>query len=118
MATAAKLRIVQAMSDCALILCLPLLQVIFAELFQLPSPPHIEVMYTTLLIELCKLQPGSLPQVVSFLPCWRAFVKCFLCFVCSVGDEIAVNTGSINTLQQLHETLPITQNSIAQLALV
>lgn len=28
-------------------------------------PPHIDVMYTTLLIELCKLQPGSLPQVVS-----------------------------------------------------
>lgn len=40
-------------------------QVIFGELFQLPVPPHIDVMYTTLLIELCKLQPGSLPQVVS-----------------------------------------------------
>lgn len=44
-------------------------QVIFGELFQLPSPPHIDVMYTTLLIELCKLQPGSLPQVVSFIVC-------------------------------------------------
>lgn len=42
------------------------LQVIFGELFQLPAPPHIDVMYTALLIELCKLQPGSLPQVVSF----------------------------------------------------
>lgn len=42
-------------------------QVIFGELFQLPVPPHIDVMYTTLLIELCKLQPGSLPQVVSFI---------------------------------------------------
>lgn len=41
-------------------------QVIFGELFQLPVPPHIDVTYTTLLIELCKLQPGSLPQVVSF----------------------------------------------------
>lgn len=40
---------------------------IFGELFQLPVPPHIDVMYTTLLIELCKLQPGSLPQVVSSL---------------------------------------------------
>uniref|UniRef100_A0A452U7Y4 Nuclear cap-binding protein subunit 1 n=1 Tax=Ursus maritimus TaxID=29073 RepID=A0A452U7Y4_URSMA len=40
-----------------------IVEVIFAELFQLPAPPHIDVMYTTLLIELCKLQPGSLPQV-------------------------------------------------------
>ncbi|PIO27309.1 hypothetical protein AB205_0197690 [Aquarana catesbeiana] len=45
---------------------LPFKSVIFGELFQLPMPPHIDVMYTTLLIELCKLQPGSLPQVVSF----------------------------------------------------
>lgn len=44
-------------------------QVIFGELFQLPAPPHIDVMYTTLLIELCKLQPGSLPQVVSLIVC-------------------------------------------------
>nr|XP_014345372.1 PREDICTED: nuclear cap-binding protein subunit 1 [Latimeria chalumnae] len=42
-----------------------IVEVIFAELFQLPTPPHIDVMYTTLLIELCKLQPGSLPQVLA-----------------------------------------------------
>ncbi|CAB1325501.1 unnamed protein product [Coregonus sp. 'balchen'] len=40
-----------------------IVEVIFGELFQLPCPPHIDVMYTTLLIELCKLQPGSLPQL-------------------------------------------------------
>ncbi|XP_004711048.1 nuclear cap-binding protein subunit 1 isoform X1 [Echinops telfairi] len=42
-----------------------IVEVIFAELFQLPAAPHIDVMYTTLLIELCKLQPGSLPQVLA-----------------------------------------------------
>ncbi|XP_012493715.1 PREDICTED: nuclear cap-binding protein subunit 1 [Propithecus coquereli] len=42
-----------------------IVEVIFAELFQLPAPPHIDVMYATLLIELCKLQPGSLPQVLA-----------------------------------------------------
>uniref|UniRef100_A0A8C5M3L4 Nuclear cap binding protein subunit 1 n=1 Tax=Leptobrachium leishanense TaxID=445787 RepID=A0A8C5M3L4_9ANUR len=56
-----------------------IVEVIFAELFQLPLPPHIDVMYTTLLIELCKLQPGSLPQhkVLHNLLYVRVFVNWF-----------------------------------------
>ncbi|KAK2509938.1 hypothetical protein MC885_019017, partial [Smutsia gigantea] len=42
-----------------------MVEMIFAELFQLPTPPHIGVMYTSLLIELCELQPHSLLQVLA-----------------------------------------------------
>ncbi|CAK9293128.1 unnamed protein product [Gordionus sp. m RMFG-2023] len=42
-----------------------IIECLFAELFNLPSPRHIQAMYAALFIELCKLQPSSLPPVLA-----------------------------------------------------
>ena len=42
-----------------------IVEVIFGEIYRLPNTEFIEVCYGSILIELCKLQPGTMPQVLA-----------------------------------------------------
>lgn len=65
-----------------------IVEIVFAELFHMPNPRYLDIVYGSILIELCRLQPSTMPQVLAqatevlFLRIDTMNTTCFDRFVC------------------------------------